>query len=56
MLAILFSHMYEDVGYLVPHETNDSTDVRVEPGIETQLGGSHVRSRYMNAVAGPSCM
>jgi len=56
MLAILFPHMYEDIGYLVSDEAtaNDSTDVHMGSGTEARLSGSHVR--HVNAVAGPSCM
>jgi len=54
MLAILFPHMYEDIGYLVSDEAtaNDSTDMG--SGMEARSSGSHVR--HANAVAGPSCM
>jgi len=54
MLAILFPHMYEDIGYLVSDEVsaNDNADIHVGSGIEVRLSGSHVR--HVNAVAGPS--
>ncbi|EGN92623.1 hypothetical protein SERLA73DRAFT_79438 [Serpula lacrymans var. lacrymans S7.3] len=50
MLAILFPHMFEDLEYLIPLESDESQ----VPGHSTNLGGATMTHNHINAAAGPS--